>query len=472
MRALLRYGPYALVLGIGVFFQITGRIHAGDTRSLVHGVGAIRRSLAEWKRPDDPMDVFHFPLYQYIPGLAFAYLGATEETSLDLFCVLSLLAFAGSVALMVNTLRARSRAVAAAAALILVAGPLLSYSRASFGEMLAAFLILAHTAGCLRSAGPVATAALFVPAGLTKETALPFLLLIAAVGFLMDRRAGRPWSGARVTAVGCAALVTAGLTVGFNYYRFGTPYNAELLRPLFIVPSLKTQASFFAAIWLSPNGGVSFFWPSFVVAVAGCAAAVLRTQRPARPSLIPLAGAGALLLLLTAGFSKWYAPFGWPAWGPRLMLPWIPACVLLVFWYYAKEFGEALDRLCVRPGRWLLVLSVLAAASLPQAVVLARPAVQDRINYLRPGRQVGDGRAYYYRGLHHILWPRPHEVVLLACYRAIPREVPVLLTSLAFTLAVVGFGWQIRVLGQLRQRSTTLPQPATGHGTAAARRAG
>jgi hypothetical protein len=469
MKTLVRYVPYLLILGIAVHFLLAGPVHMGDSVTVVRGVETIRRSLADGTLPTDSMQVGHFPLYQYVPGLVFSYLGAGETTSLDLFCVLSFLAFAGILALTLRVLGARSQPVAAAAVLVLVTGPLLWYARASFGEMLAAFLILACTAACVRGAGPAATGLLFVLAGLTKETALPCLLLIAAVGLFMGRRSGRAAVRGRLAAVGCAALLTAGLTAAFNCYRFGTPYNAGNIRDLFLVPNLKTQASFFAAQWLSPNGGLLFFWPSFVAALVAVTAVVLRAPRAVHSGLVPLAGVGAVLFLLTLGFSKWFAPFGWPAWGPRLMLPWIPSCVLLLFWYYARDVEAALARVSARPGRWLILLLLLAAASLPQAAVLARPAVYDSFWVIPPFQALESLAAIHYRFMSATLWPRPERVAILACYPAAVRELPVFLTSLAFTLAVVGFGLQVRAWRRL-PASAALPSPPASE--VAARRAG
>jgi hypothetical protein len=450
MRAVVRFGPYVLVLGLAAFLVLRCRQVMGDSIGVWRGVVAIRQALADGQPPRTPFNATgHFPLYQYIPGLVFCYLGATEQTAMALFCVLSFLAFVGTLALAVRLLRRQSPAAAAAGVLVLVSGPLLWYARASFGEMLAAFLILAYTTACLRQVRPVVTGLLLVAAGLTKETALPFLLLIAAVVLVMDRRAGRPWSPGRIAAVLLGAVLAAGLTVGFNYYRYGVYYNAVNLQDVSLVPTLKTQASFFASIWLSPNGGLLFFWPSFVAALTVLTTAVLRSPRTAGAGRIPLAGVSLLLALLTAGFSKWYQPFGWFGWGPRLMLPWIPAASALLLYYYAPEWEEMVGRLSGRPWRWVLVLALLAGVSLPQAAVLVKPDIFWSLFTLPPAAELLAIRDYvgaYYGWLRHAMWPRPAKAVLLTCYPAAVHELPVFLASLTMTLAVVGFGWQLRTL--------------------------
>lgn len=479
MKLVVRFGPYALVVGIVVFLLSSRRVVMGDSITVVRGVQILRRSLAEWKIPPGPAviapleslalgpdrkvavpghGIGHFPLYQYAVGLVFSFLGADEETNLDLFCVLNSLALAGCIVLILGVLRGRSPTAAAAAVLVLLTGPLLWYARCSFGEMLAAFLILAYTAASLRGSDPLTIAGLFVAAGLTKETALPFLLLIAAVPLLEAYRSGRRWPRGRVKAVAWAALLTVALTAGFNYYRFGTPYNAFYLQKRWPVPDGRNQALFFAAIWLSPNGGLLFFWPSFVAALMGLTVVLLRTPRASRPSLVPFVGVGLLLLGLTFGFSKWNAPFGWPAWGPRLMLPWIPAAVLLLFSYYADQLQAALAGLCARPTRWRLAVAALAAASLPQAVSLVKPGIFWNVFRFPPelvAAALGDPLGSYFRWKARGFWPTPGNAVLLDCYSAAVRELPAFLMALVFALAIVGFALQVRAAVRRRQAAGT-----------------
>lgn len=466
MKAVVRFGPYALVVAILVFLLSSSRAVMGDSLIVARGVQVLRRSLTEWKVPPGrpvftPFEalalisdgqapgrgVGHFPLYQYVTGLMFSFLGAGEKTILDLFCVLNALALMGCLAVTVGVLYGRSPALAAAAVLVLLTGPLLWYACCSFGEMLAAFLILAFTAASVRQTGPLTTAGLLVAAGLTKETALPFLLLIAAVPLLEAHRAGQRRPRGRLTALACAALLTLALTAGFNYFRFDTPYNAFNLQKGFLVPQRTTQAMFFAAIWLSPNGGLLFFWPSFAAVLVVLTVTLLRTPRASRPSLIPLAAVGLLLIGLTLGFSKWYTPFGGPAWGPRLMLPWIPATILLLFYYYAEPLQAALAWLGARPARWRLSVAALAAASLPQAVTLVKPDLFWCTSRFPPelaAAALRDPVGFYYQGMAHVLWPTLDNAVLLSCYSAAVWEWPALLITLAFTLAIAGFARQAR----------------------------
>jgi hypothetical protein len=46
---------------------------------------------------------------------------------------------------------------------------------------------------------------------------------------------------------------------------------------------------------------------------------------------------------MTVGLSGWWAPFGWICWGPRLLLPWVPGCLLILLKAYPEECEEVLD---------------------------------------------------------------------------------------------------------------------------------
>ena len=69
---------------------------------------------------------------------------------------------------------------------VLLSGPLLWYATSSFGEMLAALVTTALVAACLRRAGGPVVGLLLVLAGLSKDTALPFLVLLGLGSSLLN----------------------------------------------------------------------------------------------------------------------------------------------------------------------------------------------------------------------------------------------------------------------------------------------
>src|SRR5262249_39988155 len=122
------------------------------------------------------------------------------------------------------------------------------------------------------------TVLLFVFAGTTKEVAFPFL---AAIGFLCLLQAPTQSRKQRAVSLVVAALLNIAATVAFNLFRYGTFFNTSYLDRVCIVPTFKLQLSFFLGIWLSPNGGLVFFWPSFVLLLLGVTGiALLKIGRP------------------------------------------------------------------------------------------------------------------------------------------------------------------------------------------------
>src|ERR1044071_808859 len=154
----------------------------------------------------------------------------------------------------------------------MITSPLLWYSHSTFAEMTAAFLILAFTCACLSRAPWWMTAALFVLSAWTKEIGFPFLLVIGAL-CLFDMPATKRKK--QMLALGFGTAIAIISSAAFNYFRYGTFVNASYASRLFIVPTFKLQLSFFLGIWLSPNGGLLLFWPSFGIVYFGLVAAVL-----------------------------------------------------------------------------------------------------------------------------------------------------------------------------------------------------
>lgn len=76
---------------------------------------------------------------------------------------------------------------------------------------------------------------------------------------------------------------------------------------------------------------------------------------------------------LTAGFSKWFAPFGWVAWGPRLILPWIPAMIFIFFSHYSQAIESWLKKAMSSKICFWAITNILLAVSLPQFMVLLLP---------------------------------------------------------------------------------------------------
>jgi hypothetical protein len=118
-------------------------------------------------------------------------------------------------------------------------------------------------------------------------------------------------------------------------------------------------------VWLSPNGGIVVFAPLLVIPVIALAIAGWKTKTWVQRfvSAAPL----GLLFLLCIGFGRWFSPFGWWTWGPRLCLPWLAPLLVLAL----DNDGARLERWAAKLlWPWPVALGLTAVV-----IVLALPHV-------------------------------------------------------------------------------------------------
>ncbi len=446
-RRLWRWGlGIILIVSLSRYLQFLNL--QGDTVALIGEVDRILNciKIGQWVGWGG-----QFPLLQKIPAFLLKVTAFSDERILRWLAILSLVAFVHLLAWSWKDLRRRSNKLAIFFVAILLSGPLMWYARSSFGEMLAAFFTLGFVISCRENSSAFKIFFLFVLAGISKDTAFPFLLAMGLLASSLDNtgsdRLQRRFPRWGILVVAC--LTTAGVNIGFNYLKFGSALNLAYLNPQFIVQTWQDQLSFFLGIWFSPNGGLLFFWPSFCLLIFLTAKSVARdclSKSAGRlmrlKILLPFIVVMLVLLGLTFGFSKWYAPMGWVCWGPRLLLPWIPASGYLLITAYAKQINKWLSYIHQRVWRLWCVSWTWALVSFAQFVVLFRPSLMNslfatddtcpRIAYIT------QDPAYYYHCIHHGLWTK--KSVLLDAYW--PGTDPT-----AFVFSVAWCIWLIWFLG-------------------------
>jgi hypothetical protein len=409
-----------------------GNIHTGDTDNLVRGarVAADCMHLGQWNgcgfiEGTRHTSVGPYPLLQYVPAAALVKLGVSDTTIVELLARLSTLAFAGTLVVAALALRRRP-ALAVVAVSALLASSLTYQSTSGFGEMLAAFAVIAAVAAVLERR-VLAIAVLLFLACLTKETAPPFLVLLTLIAGRQDGDGLLP--PRRILLPAAAGIVSGtALSLAFNVFRFGTPRNLLYLDPQLRTPGLTRKLGFLAAEWLSPNAGIAAFWPlaTLVLVVTGIATIVrlrraIRGRTIAWRSWLPGLTLAVTVVTFTAALTSWFTPFGWITYGPRLAVPLLPASVLLALVVEGDTFLDAISWL----GRHAAVLSfgvlVLVTAGWAQYGAPWRhgPAVQALIAADDQCPRMTDYNIQqdvdrYYRCSWHTMWRLSPSVLRVA----------------------------------------------------------
>jgi hypothetical protein len=407
----------ALVLGalmMGALAQYA--FVEGDTVSLLNDTDGILQCLRKGVRPCT--NGGKFPPLQLLLTVPMRSVGLSADAIGTFLARVSLGAYLGLLGVTWRVLRPRSRSVGTMAILVLTSGLLIHYATRSFVEMAAAFLTVSFVAGWLQGKTfIVGTAGFF--AALSKETAFPFLILLAVVCALARCPRGatateiwrREWRrfAASVSAIGLGVL----LSIGLNLFRFGKPYNLAYLGEAGLGPPLRTQVRLFAALWLAPNAGLLFFWPLFVAVLASVPFVVQRYSSAKQTgALRPYWGLVVLLVLVTGLCARWWAPFGWWAWGQRLMIPWLPAILSLLGFAYAPELKAMISHLVSTRLRAIGLTAAVAILALPHVCSIFR---SEELIAQAFAKYVSCPPGSYYDCLEAAAWTDPSP--LLHAYR-------------------------------------------------------
>jgi hypothetical protein len=316
-----------------------------------------------------------WPLLQYMPAVVMRSLGFSHDATLRVLIVGNALALWALFGLVWITLR-RTGATAWAPLLIvaLLASPLLWYGTTAFGDALAAAVVVAAIAAVLLRGRPVLVGALVALAGTTKETNVLFVVVLAVICVLaqgVNRPEDRAASRRLLVAVVIGTIVGGAANTAFNIFRFGSVRNTIYLQPYERAPNAAVVARAFVGQWVAPNGGLLWFWPcALSIVVLTVAGAVWTLRRSGRnwTTVAPILVA-SMLVVDVLGLATWYSPFGWLAWGPRLMLPLLPAMLLISCVFASDRATYVLHRFMAGPWLWPAGF-IVAAIGLPEAVVL------------------------------------------------------------------------------------------------------
>jgi len=251
----------------------------------------------------------------------------------------------------------------------LIASPLLWYGRVALGEELAAAVVLGSVVAVLLDARPAIIGFLVAVACITKETNPPFVFALVLI-CLLARRTGRaPERRRRFYAIIAGTIIGIGLNSAFNVLRFGSLRNTYYTQHSFYAPNVGVVARDFLVQWFAPNGGLAWFWPLAPLAVFGVAIVCYRSSKPRSWRRLAAPAVAALFVGQIVLLAAWFSPFGWYAWGPRLVLPLIPGMLVAACVLGARDATRVVARFLT--GRWLGPAGlVVVVIGLPEAVVL------------------------------------------------------------------------------------------------------
>lgn len=350
-------------------------VNTGDTNALAAGARVAVECLADGtlRNCGGGIDVGSFGLLQYVPAIVLVVLGLGDSDVVRALAWLSLLALLALVAVVAGPARRELSPPAATVLMVaVVSGPLLLYALLPYGEALAAALGVAFLVLGCRRRSVVLIVILGALAMVSRETAVPFLLVAGLVcarrpeegdGWLPPRRITAALIGSAVVAVASSAL--------WNQFRFASFTNEANSVPWSRVPGLDLRARLAWALWGAPNVGIAWFWPAVTLILVGLVVAVVRQLRSHDLGrALPSGAVLGLAALMTGGLASWYSTFGWVAWGPRLSLGLLPVLAVAALVAGGDELTgviRALARSAVGLG---VVAAVVALLALPQAGVI------------------------------------------------------------------------------------------------------
>lgn len=381
-----------------------------DSVALVEGVRVARACVALGQQPCPGISAYS--LQQTAIAAVASLAGGTVDGVVRLLAVLSGVSVAVMAVLSVVSLPARHRGVGVG---VVAAGPLLFYASSSFGEALATLGLVWFVIRLTRESmpGPAGVFAIGVAAawaGLGKDT-LPFVVgLLGVVVVGLDARRPRGLAR-RLGATAAGALAATLASAAFHWFRLGTVYNAEYVdHPEFFLSRPIDVASAFLGHWLSPSAGLIVFWPI-------AAAVLVASGRHG-------AATGAVVAAYAAGLSRWWAPFGWVAWGDRLLYPVVAAAVFVCLLSRPRRLEL--------PG-WVWAVSTLAALA---AIAIAHDSRALALFFAPdatfPGPPTIQADAELYRAfLRHLTWQRTLDVGLLFAGLGQPHAIVIALATVA-----------------------------------------
>jgi hypothetical protein len=274
-----------------------------------------------------------FGLPQHVPAMFLAWKGLDDTSIVFILSCLNVLAL-----VVLARIVFKSVAIAPIAKVLigmtLVIGPIIAYGPYSFGEAISTLAYVGLVVAIFEK--KYCRLIFFMLLAVTsRETAFVSIALMTSAILVFDSNRTRRELRQMLLAIYGSMLLGIVCLFSFNVWKFNTWQNLPHMDPVLRTPGLRLKLESAIGIILSPNGGLVPYWFLGAVVALGIPFLGLKNRRlSARKRfsfLLLIAGLVAQVAIL----SSWYAPYGWVAWGPRLIIPTTAMgatiCLVIVF---------------------------------------------------------------------------------------------------------------------------------------------
>ena len=307
-----------LVCSLGFFYFKQVPIFSGDTAALSQSARALVACLENGQfRGCAGTNQFGLP--QHIPAMFLAWKGLDDTSIVFILSCLNILAL-GILARIIYKSVAISPIAKVLIGMTLIIGPIIAYGPYSFGEAISTLAYVGLVVAIFERKY-YRLVFFMVLAVTSRETAFVSIALLTGAIPLSDSNRSRHELRQMLLAIYGSMLFGIVCLLSFNVWKFNTWRNMTHMDPILRTPGLRLKLESAIGIVFSPNGGLVPYWfLGAVVALGIPFLGLMNRNLSARKRFS--------YLLLISGFlaqvailSSWYAPYGWVAWGPRLVIP-------------------------------------------------------------------------------------------------------------------------------------------------------
>lgn len=338
---------------ISLIMSVSPTLEQGDTLALLNGVDAAIKCIDSKELYNCKENIIHFPIFQYLIGYPLKKIGFNSQEILKVFIHISSITFLASLVCYYRVgYKYAGQNGGILSILLILSGYLTWYSRSTFNES-AAFFLFTYLVYLIIMDGSLYKLLLTILlCVITKEVAAPIIIYILLITFLFKH--GSIDKG-YIKLLKLNIILVIPILIGvlintlFNYLRFGVFYNKFNVDPI-LMANLKDTILNFIYLFVSPNSGLIFVWTSlfFLIVLEGLI--LLKSNDYFKKLLFWIILLG--IAFVNLGLAKWFSPFGWVTWGPRLTLPYLGGFVLLMVTISIKDISTYLQNL--KPNQFLI----------------------------------------------------------------------------------------------------------------------